>query len=188
MKPRWMTILHYRFARRHFWTATLPAFILLAVVNGAAAVAGAPETDKNDKTGQIRITADKLVALVDAGEIEFIGNVRATRDESVITSDRLKIIYDPATVKNAKPGSKISSIKEIIANGHVRIETDNIIAKTDKADYSIKSEVLVLEGENSSVTQDGHSITAAKFTLYRSEGKIAVESTDKERVKAILQP
>jgi lipopolysaccharide transport protein LptA len=183
-----MTILHYRFAKRHFWAVTVQAFIMLVVFSGADAVAGAPETDKNDETSRIRITADKLVAQVDAGEIEFVGNVRATRDESVITSDHLKIIYNPATIKNAQPAGKMESIEKIIANGHVRIETDNIIAKSDRAEYSIKSEVLVLQGENSSVNQDGHSITAAKFTLYRSEGKIVVESNGKERVKAILQP
>jgi len=184
-----MTILHNKIAKRHFLTVAVIAFSMLAVFNSAeAAPPGARERDKNDKSGQIRITADKLVDLVDAGEIEFTGNVRATRNESVITSDRLKIIYDPATVKNANPAGRMGSMKKIIATGHVKIETDNIVAETERAEYSIKSEVLVLQGENSSVTQDGHSITAAKFTLYRAEGKIAVESNAKERVKAILQP
>ena len=164
---------------------------MLTVFAGAHAAAAAPETidtnDKNNEHNRIRITADKLVAEVDAGEIEFIGNVKATQADAVLTSDRLKIIYDPA-IKNKNRGNKTESIEKIIANGHVKIVTDNIIAETDRAEYTIKSEVLVLLGEQSSITRGGHSITGTKFTLHRSAGKLTVESGGGNRVKAILQP
>jgi len=146
--------------------SALQALIMLTVFAGAHAAAAAPETidtnDKNNENNQIRITADKLVAEVDAGEIEFIGNVKATH--------------------------KTESIEKIIANGHVKIVIDNIIVETDRAEYTIKSEVLVLLGEQSSVTQGGHSISGTKFTLNRFEGKLTVESSGENRVKAILQP
>ena len=67
------------------------AFMQLHAAAMASDTAAAkPEINKND---QIRIMADKLIAEVDAGEIEFIGNVKATQAETVITADRLKIFY-----------------------------------------------------------------------------------------------
>ena len=80
------------------------------------------------------------------------------------------------------------TIKKIIATGHVKIVTDDIIAETDRAEYTIKSKILVLRGDQSRVSQGGHSITATKFTLYRSEGKLSVESKGENRIRAIVQP
>jgi lipopolysaccharide export system protein LptA len=44
--------------------------------------------------------------------------------------------------------------------------------------------VLILSGEHSNVIQGNYSISGTKFTLYRSAGKIIVESSEKNRVKA----
>ena len=143
---------------------------------------------KNNENEKIRIIADKLFAEVDAGVIEFVGNVKATHAETVISADRLKIIYNPDAIKSQTNALKPVSIEKIIANGHVKINYNNIIAETDEAEYTMKSEVLVLKGEHSKVTQEGHSITGTKFTLQRSDGKITVESSQKNRVKAVFHP
>jgi lipopolysaccharide transport protein LptA len=178
--------------KRLLFICALPTLIILTVFTGAQTAAAASEAidtnDTNNKSNRIRITSDKLNAEVDAGEIEFVGNVKATQTDAVITSDRLKIIYDPDTIKNKTRDIKNVSIKKIIANGHVKIVTDDIIAETDKAEYTIKSKVLVLLGKQSRVSQGGHSITGTKFTLHRSEGKLTVESSGENRIKAILQP
>jgi lipopolysaccharide transport protein LptA len=192
LKQRLTTILHDRLGKRLLWVSALQTCIMLMVFAGVYSAAGPAEAveanDKNKENSQIQITADKLVAELDASEIEFVGNVKATRADAIITSDRLKIIYDPEMIKNKNGASKKESIEKIIANGNVKIVTDNIVAETDKAEYSIKSEVLVLQGEQSSVTRGGYSITGTKFTLRRTEGKITVESSEEHRVKAILQP
>ncbi len=177
--------------KRLIFISVLQALIMLTVFTGAPAAAAASEAiDANNpnKNNRIRITSDKLNAEVDAGEIEFIGNVKATQVGAVITSDRLKIIYDPDAIKNKTRDIEKVTIEKIIANGHVKIVTDNIIAETDRAEYTIKSKVLVLLGEQSKVSQGGHSISGAKFTLHRSEGKLTVESSGENRIKAILQP
>ncbi len=192
MKRRLITTFYDRFGKRLLLTGALPTFIMLTVFAGAYLAAAPPETVepnvKNIENSRTQITADKLVAELDAREIEFVGNVKVTRVDAVITSDRLKIIYDPDIAKNRGRANKTESIEKIIATGHVKIVTDNIIAETDRAEYSIKSEVLVLQGEQSSVTRGGYSITGTKFTLRRAEGKITVESSGEHRVKATLQP
>jgi lipopolysaccharide export system protein LptA len=141
---------------------------------------------KKDVDKKIRISADKMVAMVEAGEIEFIGNVRATQASTVVTADRLKIIYASAKSEGQTVTLKPESIEKIIAQGRVKIIHDNIIAETDRAEYTMKSAVLVLTGERSIVTQGSQSISGTKFTLYRSDGKIIVESNGKNRVKAVF--
>jgi lipopolysaccharide export system protein LptA len=142
---------------------------------------------KNNENEEIRIIADKLFAEVDAGVIEFVGNVKATQAETVVTADRLKIIYNPDATKDQANSLKSVSIEKIIASGHVKINYNNIIAETDEAEYTMKTKVLVLKGAQSKMTQEGHSITGTKFTLHRADGKITVESSEKKRVKAVFQ-
>jgi lipopolysaccharide transport protein LptA len=190
LKPPLQTILNFRIAKRWVLIAGLSTF--MGVFGGAhAAVAASQTIDpnvKNNENEKIRITADKLFAEVDAGVIEFVGNVKATHAETVISADRLKIIYDPGDIKSQTNALQSVSIEKIIANGHVKINHNNIIAETDEAEYTMKSEVLVLKGEHSKVTQEGHSITGTKFTLQVSDGKITVESSPKTRVKAVFHP
>lgn len=143
---------------------------------------------ENNATNKIRIVADKLFAEVDAGEIEFVGNVKATHVEAVITADRLKIIYNAGAIKSQTNVLKTESIEKIIASGHVKIIHKDVIAETDKAEYTINSEVLVLSGPQSKITQGGHSISGTKFTLHRSDGKLTAESSEENRVKAVIQP
>ena len=152
----------------------------------AAASATIDTAIKKDENKQIRITADKMIAALDVEEIEFIGNVRATQANTVITADRLKIIYAPDSAGSQNRAPTPDAIEKIIAQGHVKIIYDDITAETDMAEYDMKSAVLVLTGESSTVTQGGHSISGTKFTLYRSAGKIIVDSSGKSRVKAVF--
>ena len=192
MKQRWRIILHSRFEKQLLATSALLVLIMLSASAGIQNTVAAPESiatnDTHSENSRIRITADKLVAEVDAGEIEFVGNVKTTQADAVITSDRLKIIYDPDTIKDKTRGNKTESIEKIIAKGHVKIVTEDIIAEADRAEYTIKSKVFVLLGEQSRIIQGGHSITGAKITLYRTEGKLSAESKGENRIKAILQP
>ena len=192
MKPLLLKILNFRFGHRLALIGGLGTLIMATVFIWAHATVKASETIatnvKKNKNNQIRIMADKLFAEVDAGVIEFVGNVKATHAETVITADHLIIFYDPDAIKSQTNTLKNESIEKIIATGHVKIIYEDIIAETDKADYIMKSEVLVLTGKQSKVTQGGHSITGAKFTLQRLDGKLTAESSEENRVKAVIQP
>ena len=79
------------------------------------------ELKLNSENEKIRIIADKLLAEIDAGVIEFVGNVKATQAETVVTSDRLKIIYTPEANKEPATVLKPVAIEKIIASGKVKI-------------------------------------------------------------------
>jgi lipopolysaccharide export system protein LptA len=161
-------------------------FLFFWLPASAAAPATSATAVKKDENKKIRITADKMIATVDAGEIEFIGNVKATQADTIITADRLIIVYTAGTT-GSQPGTpEPESIEKIIAQGRVKIIHNDIIAETDMAEYTMKSAILVLTGEPSNVTQGSHSLSGTKFTLYRSAGKIIVDSNGKNRVKAVF--
>ena len=139
---------------------------------------------KNDE--KIYITADKLISDNPNGYAEFIGNVRANQGETVITADRLKIFYKKNLAEETKPAIGQESIHQIVAKGNVKIKFDNRVAESQQAVYNTETSVLVLSGENSRIISGSDAISGEKITFYRTDGRIAVEGGDKERVEAVF--
>jgi lipopolysaccharide export system protein LptA len=185
-----MKILRFRFGHRCRWDSSSKALIIAAtvVLTFQIAAASEPSDDRvhisNTKT--IRITADKMIAEIDAAEVEFFGNVKARQSTTVITANHLKIIYDPSTFRKKGESPKTEAIRRIIASGRVKIIYDNIVAQGDLAEYTIKSDVLIITGKPSRMNRNGHLISGSKFTLQRSTGMLTVEGKGGDRVRAIF--
>jgi lipopolysaccharide transport protein LptA len=187
-----MKILLSRSGHKFRSIMALCAPIIVALLFGKLQVAASSElTDRpsqNVKKNGIHITADKLVAEIDASEIDFIGNVKARQGKVMIDADRLKVIYGPNAAGNRSNPLKPDAVRKIIADGGVKIQYESITAEANRAEYSTKSAILVLTGKPSRVIQDGRIITGARFTLHSADGTIKVESKGAQRVKAIFQP
>jgi lipopolysaccharide export system protein LptA len=139
---------------------------------------------KNNKI--IHITSDKLISYNKAGYAEFIGNVTATQEETVITADRLKVIFKKNIANKGALSVDEESIHEIVAKGNVKIKFDNRVAVTQQAVYNTKTMVLVLTGDGSRITSEKDSISGEKITFYRADGRVNVESGSKKRVEAVF--
>lgn len=135
---------------------------------------------------KIHITADKLISDNDADYAEFIGNVRATQEDTVITADSLKIFVKKNPDNKSAPGVGTESINKIIASGNVKINFDNKVAVTPQAVYNTETGVLVLSGDNSRIVSGKDSISGEKITIYRTTGRITVESGGEKRVEAVF--
>ena len=144
------------------------------------------KTYNNEKKQKIHITADKLVSDNKANYAEFIGNVRANQGETTITSDRLKIFYKKDLDNQETPSVGEESIKKIVANGNVRIKFDNKVAITQQAVYNTATRVIVLSGADSKILSGNDYISGEKITLYRTDGRINVESGNEKRVEAVF--
>ena len=146
------------------------------------------ETDTHDRTKnqKTHITADKLISDSEADYAEFVGNVRAIQGETVITADTLKIFFKKNSGNKDNPSPIEESIKTIVANGNVKIKFDNRVAVTQQAVYSTETEVLVLSGDDSKIISGNDSISGEKITLYRTNGRINVESGKQKRVQAVF--
>ena len=155
-------------------------------------VAYANDTSRNPKkispgeNGAIHITSDKLIFDNKAGYAEFMGHVKATQEESVITSDRLKIFYKKNIANKGSLSVSDESIHKIVAKGNVEIKFDNRVATAQEAVYNTETMVLVLSGNNSKIISENDSISGEKITFYRIDGRISVESGNKKRVEAVF--
>lgn len=157
--------------------------VLLCLPAAAADTSAAKQPGSPDR--KIRITADRLVVDTKTDSAEFIGNVRAAQGSTVITSDRLKVLYDQSSEKTSAKETG-ASIKAIISTGNVVIHFDNKVATTDKAVYSSQTGIFTLTGKGTRVVSDDNSITGEKITVDRKKDRMTVESGDGSRVNAVI--
>lgn len=191
-KSKELLVSNSHFNQHYFKALRYWAVLFLLISCFLMHMAYANDTPRNPKkkspggNGAIHITSDKLISDNKAGYAEFIGNVKATQDDTVITSDRLKIYYKK-NIANKEPLSvSEESIHKIVAKGNVEIKFDNRVATAQQAIYNTETMVLVLSGNNSKIISENESISGEKITFYRIDGRINVESGNKKRVEAVF--
>jgi len=142
----------------------------------------------NQADEQIQIVADKLITNSAEKFAEFIGDVRASQGNLVITSERLRIYYrdDPDHNKDQTGGQE--SIKRVVASGNVQVSSEKYKAEANQVEYDPDTQVLVLTGENSAVTSGKNILTGSKISVNRKNGQIKVEGSTHKRVKAVFYP
>ena len=174
---------------RPFWIrVTLFTITTMLLTSGGFAEAPPPQKSANQADEQIQIVADKLITNNAEKFAEFVGDVQARQGNFVITSERLRIYYRDDPDRNKDQTGSQDSIKRIVANGNVQISSEKYEAKTDQVEYDLDTQVIVLTGENSTVTSGKNILTGSKITVYRKNGQITVERSPQNRVKAVFYP
>ena len=174
---------------RPFWIpVALFAFTTMILSSGIFAGELPPKKDANQADEQIQIIADKLITNSVEKFAEFMGDVRTSQGNLVITSERLRIYYrdDPDRNKDQTGGQE--SIKRVVASGNVQISSEKYRAESDQVEYDPETQILVLSGENSTVTSGKNILTGSKITVFRKTGQIKVESSPHKRIKAVFYP
>jgi len=169
----------------------LVALSAVAILAGATVAAAETKTAKSDETAEdqpILITADQLISDNEEKFAEFIGNVKATQADFVITSDKLRIYYrgellDTEEKENANKDNE-EMLRKIIATGNVKINSTQYIAESDLVEYDTDAMTITLTGENSKVISGKNSLTGSKIILYRKDGRVKVFGSQKKRVEA----
>jgi lipopolysaccharide export system protein LptA len=142
------------------------------------------EPDDPDTETPLHVTSDKMIAHKDTSMVEFIGNVKATREDAVFFADSIKIfIHSPETKKQGQ-----TDLKQIIATGNVEYTAGERKAFADKAVYTTEDEILILTGKSAKLITGKSHITGNKITLFRNEDRAIVESDGKTRVQAVFNP
>jgi lipopolysaccharide transport protein LptA len=168
-----------------FWTiATIVNATLFAVTAFAADSSKTETSDAKSESMPIIITAEQLDSDNKAKFAEFIGNVKATQANFVITSDKLRIYYKGELLDSEKESNDEELLKKIVATGNVNITSEQFIAKAEKLEYDTASMTIVLIGENSTVINGKNSITGSKIILYQKDGRIKVLGGKNKRIKA----
>ena len=171
------------------------SFAGTTTIAGTAASAKSPPSDNQKsenakikdtkiKDKKLNVTSDKMVALKDSSMVEFIGNVKATREDAVILADSIKVFINSSETK----AQGKNSLKKIIATGNVEYTAGERKAFADKAVYTTKDEILILTGKTAKLISGTSHVTGKKITLFRNEDRAIVESDGKTRVQAVFNP
>ncbi|MGH7778239.1 MAG: LptA/OstA family protein [Candidatus Binataceae bacterium] len=112
----------------------------------------------------INIKSDTMALDYKGNSVLFTGHVNAVQATAHLTSDRLRVNY----------GQGFKDVKEMIADGNVRISQDTRWATGDHAVLDQTKHTVVLTG--SPVVHDGtDQITGKRITVYLDTGKSVVE-------------
>lgn len=148
--------------------------------------------------GPVRIDSDSLELDYKSSNVTYRGHVQVTQGDITLNSDRLSITYDPsavrrsdksveATAKKATPGGDADKIKEIIAEGNVRIRQGTRLAEGRRAVFDQGKQTVVLS--DGAVLHDGpNQVAGERVIVYLQEERSVVESGSNSRVKAVLYP
>ena len=137
---------------------------------------------------EIRISSDNLTYDNEGKFAEFYGSVKASQGKDEIRADKLRVYLSSGIGEQEKKSSDEDAIEKIIAYGNVKIRFKDIIAAADEAVYKVQEQVLILNGKNSKVTRGNDSVSGAKITLNRVNGRINIEGAEKKRVEAVFYP
>ncbi len=147
-----------------------------------------------DETGRetapktpVTIAADELVGDESAKSAEFIGNVKVIRGEYTLTTDRLKVFFDAIEKPVGEKNGPRANIREIVAEGHVRVLSDELTANANRATYDRKTRTLVLTGENTEVYRDGSKISGNQITIFLDTEKVIVSGNSENRVQGVFK-
>ena len=135
----------------------------------------------------VTITADELVSDDTSETAEFIGNVKVVRGDYTLTADRLKVHYRRSDRPSPPKAVGRSNIREIVAEGHVRIISTELTATAERAVYDAQNRMIELSGENSTVAGSGGTVRGSKITLFLDTNQFQVDGDQKSRVKAVFK-
>ncbi|HCY88108.1 MAG TPA: hypothetical protein DHV36_23430 [Desulfobacteraceae bacterium] len=166
-----------------FSTLTLIFTIILAF--SFTPHAGAAEKNvsvEKDTASSLHVISDEMVAEQGKALVEFIGNVKATREDAVLMADSVKVYFNES--KNNKESQ--NHVKQIVATGNVEYTAGERKAIADKVVYTTETEMLVLTGKAPKLLTGKSWVTGKKITLFRNEQRVMVESDGKTRVQAFF--
>ncbi|MGE4266002.1 MAG: lipopolysaccharide transport periplasmic protein LptA [Deferribacterales bacterium] len=124
----------------------------------------------------VKILSDYMKYTGDDNVSRFSGNVIVTDGDMRVTSDYMDVSFD-----------KQNNVKEIYAQGNVKIEKEGLLALSDKARLYAAEEKVVLFN-NVRVWQGDNYLEGEKVTLYNQNNKIFVDRGSNKRVKIIIAP
>jgi len=151
----------------------------------------AAEKTTDDPAEKVHITSDTMMFDDKNSQVEFTGNVVATRLDATIHADHVKVLlYSEAEKKSrtVKGEAKApdDNIKQLIATGNVKVIQNDATATADKAVYNTTQKTIVLTGESPTVLSGKNYVTGKKITLFQDTRRVVVESDKTRRVEAFF--
>lgn len=154
----------------------------------------------------ININSDSLELDYKGSVLTYAGNVKVTQGDVTLTSDKLTITYDrqavqrspapqaspdpqasPAARRAGTAGTDANKIKEVVAEGHVRIVRGDRIAEGRRAVFDQAQQTIVLS-DNAVLHEGLNKVAGDRIVVYLREERSVVESGNNSRVSAVFYP
>jgi lipopolysaccharide export system protein LptA len=165
----------------------------------------------------IHINSDSLVLDYKGSVLTYSGNVKVTQADVTLTSDQLAITYDrqavqrspapdstsspaaaPAVARSpgvmpaptaspAQRGGGADKIKEVVAEGHVRIQRGDRVAEGRRAVFDQVKQTIVLS-DGAVLHEGANRVAGDRIIVYLQEQRSVVESGSNSRVSAVFYP
>lgn len=127
---------------------------------------------KQDTSAPVEVSADNLSVDQNGGTAVFTGNVLIGQGQMRLSATKVQVYYDES-------GNRI---KRMVATGGVTLVSGDDAAEAQKADYSIDSGMIAMQG-NVLLVQKRSAISADRMTVDTKSGTARMEG----RVKTVLQ-
>lgn len=169
------------------WKRVIFGLLILSLVPLAAAQEKTGTGSAFSPENPLHITADKMIAHQETSMVEFIGNVRADQENSLIEAASIRLYLHPSQPDNADAGH-VNRIKQIVAVDNVEYTAGDRKAFADKAVYTAADNTLILTGSDVRLLTGNSWVSGTKITLFRNQDRVVVESDGKSRVQALFNP
>lgn len=137
----------------------------------------------------IEIESDKLEVLENENKAIFTGNVSVTQGPTILKSGTMTVFY-AKDGGSAATGS--SNIERLEVDGKVYVKSDKQVATGDRGTFDMKSEVLVLSGNEVVLSEGNNVLRGCKLTVQMKSGQAQVDGCSKGggngRVQMKLDP
>lgn len=160
----------------------------------------------------INITADGMELDYKGSVLTYSGNVKVVQGDATLTSDRLEITYDREAVQPAaspSPGAApavpapssspaagtskgggttdTDKIKQITAEGHVRMQRGDRVAEGRRAVFDQAKQTIVLS-DHAVLHEGQNQVAGDRIIVYLQDQRSVVESSSNSRVSAVFYP
>ena len=124
----------------------------------------------------IEIESDKLEVLENENKAIFTGNVNVTQGPTLLKSGAMTVYY-ATDGGSAATGS--SSIERLEVDGKVYVKSDKQVATGDRGVFDMKTEVLVLSGNEVVLSEGNNVLRGCKLTVQMKTGRAQVDGCSK---------
>ena len=154
--------------------AVLSALVMLILGSGGALAQTEAESRitglRLNGNEPIEIESDKLEVLENENKAIFTGNVNVTQGPTLLKSGAMTVYY-ATDGGSAATGS--SSIERLEVDGKVYVKSDRQVATGDRGVFDMKTEVLVLSGNEVVLSEGNNVLRGCKLTVQMKAAQAA---------------
>lgn len=166
-------------------------FLMLAVSASGAFAQAQQQPLLGESDEPIEIESDRLEVREQENIAIFTGNVSLVQGNLLLRTVRMTVHYTSTSEDGGSLSSAATEVERIEAEGKVYLKSGEQVATGDKGSFDMRSDLMVLTGEEVVLTEGDNVVRGCKLTMRMSSGESEVDGCGDQggrRVQMLLQP